>query len=231
MSGIHKMLLIGAGALLVAAAAMWLLGGDDEGKESPGGESGTGAPATQPSETTSPPATAGETTAPTEPPTTASTAPPAPQDALTETCRNGREGFTLSYPAGWTAEADNPNWRCSLFDPDPFVIEPATEVPPTAVIVYVVPEPFSSTYSSFTDESVWSVLSTNGITIGSRAGSAIEIADTGAAFYEAGTRHYLVLVDDGDRTFVLETVSVVDGYRQNKRVVNAMAQTLEIDAG
>jgi len=47
--------------------------------------------------------------------------------------------------------------------------------------------------------------------------------------YEAGTLHYYVLVGAANRTFVFETIDVVSGYRRNKQVIDAMAQTLQID--
>ena len=202
-------------------------GGDDEATP---GERTTASPAAA---ATTAASTALETTSPlpTEAPTTMSTSPAAPQDSLTETCRNGRDGFALSYPTGWHTEADNPNWRCSLFDPNRFVIDPDTELPPPAVLVFVDPHPFGKTYASYTDEKMWRVLSTSGMTVGDRPGSAIEVADTGQLMYEAGTRHYLLLVDEGDRTFVFETIDVVDGYRRNQQVIDAMARTLQISGG
>lgn len=158
-----------------------------------------------------------------------STSPPGPQDSLTESCNNRREGFSLSYPAGWHTEARNPNWRCSLFDPNRFVIEPDTEVPPTAVLVYVDPHRLARTYASLTDETLGSVLAARDTTVGDRPGKTVEITDSGQVMYEAGTLHYYLLVGAANRTFVFETIDVVSGYRRNKQVIDAMAQTLQID--
>lgn len=159
------------------------------------------------------------------------TSPAGPQGSLTETCSNDVDGFTLSYPTGWRTEADNPNWRCSLFDPNQFVIDPNTEVPPTAVLVFVDQHPFAETYASLSDQTLGSVLSTSDVTVAGRPGSTLEISDSGQVMYDAGTKHYYLLVDEGDRTVVFETIDVVDGYESNKQVIDAMAQTLQVNGG
>jgi hypothetical protein len=222
---------IAAVAAVVAVGAIWIAtrGGDDKGEPVTGGSTASSTSPTGLAATTGAPTS----TAPpdTAPATTATTAPTSPAGALTETCRNGHDGFTLSYPAGWYTEQDNPLWRCSIFDPNRFVIDPDTEVPPTAVMVYVDLEPLARAVSSYTNAHLWRVLSQTATTAGDHRAVAIELVDKGEAMYEAGTRQYIVLIDVGERTFVVETVDSGNDYRLNKQVVDAMAQTLQVTGG
>ena len=188
--------------------------------------------------TAGPPSTEAPTTeaATTEPPTTeAITSLPVPTIAgglpLSESCANANDGFALRYPQGWTTEHENVQWTCSLFDPKPFVLEPDTETPPTAVIAYELDTPFAETYRQLSDPAQVRVMSTEGRVVAGRPAAALEVrqnSDTGAV--PIGTTRYFILVDRFTRTFVIETNNdgVPADYGTNRGVVDAMSETLNL---
>ena len=148
--------------------------------------------------------------------------------ALDKSCASSQYGYSLLYPTTWTAELSFPGWDCGLFDPEPFVVQPQTEVPPVAVLAAVYDYSFDTSVAQYTDPSYNTLLSSTDLTIDSRKAVAVEIVTTEEMMEPAGTSRYAVLVDwNGDRTFVIETSSVRgDDYTIDKQVVRAMADTL-----
>lgn len=178
------------------------------------------------------------------PDATVSTSPPASPDissppsptasalfGLTQSCTNDRDGYSLSYPAGWYTVDDLPAWRCALFDPYPITIPAFSELPPTAVLVYIDRNRYRDVVEALTDPTFFRVIDLTGGTFTDRAlsGVAITVRQTEALLYDRGTRFFYVIIDLGDRTFVAQTSSLANGgFGANADTVFAMAQALRL---
>lgn len=99
---------------------------------------GCGGDARDSAAPTTPPATA-RTPPPAAPPTTTSTPTPAPTGEWA-TCTARHAGVQVAYPRGWTAREDpGGTGGCAWFDPEPFELEPATEVSGVAIRLELEP--------------------------------------------------------------------------------------------
>jgi hypothetical protein len=146
---------------------------------------------------------------------------------LGQTCYNAENDYALDYPNGWTAELSFRGWKCALFDPQPFTVEPDTEVPPVAVIVSMPSSPLDVVLAQYTDPSMGSLISQSGVIIAGQRGIAVELRASANSPFPAGTSRYAVLVDWNNRTFMIETDSASAGdYAAVKQVVLGMAKTL-----
>lgn len=149
--------------------------------------------------------------------------------ALTKECASPEYGFVVSYPDTWFAEESFPGWQCGLFDPEPFVVTPNSEIPPVDVVVSVAEFPFNQSVAQYTDPAAAELLASTDLEIDGHHAVAVEIATTQEVMLPAGTLRYAVLVDWNDRTLVVETndVDAVD-YTIDKQVVRGMADSLDL---
>lgn len=178
-----------------------------------------GDDAAEPPRTT---ASATETTGTTA--TTLSTEPE--EEQLAQECTNGEHGFTIRYPDGWHTNGGDVLPACSLFHPEPFEVPEATEV--TGIAVMARREPVELERIAGADRG-FEVLARADVEIAGREAIQRETESTGEALLPAGVRstQYLVAVDG--ETLMLETVEFEGlDYERNRRVLDAMAQTLEI---
>jgi len=196
----------------------------------------TDGPATTPGASpTTAPTTAIVTFAPIVPaptPTAFEVPTEAPSDAPAgQVCRSDLAGITVTYPQGWHTVEDDPAFACMLFDPDPIVIEPQTELPPVAVLVYEDPRPFSEVAGDFETATVYTVLQSESGTFGDRNASVWELENTGEGFYEKGVLQVVVVIDRGDQgTLVLETVGVAgDEYDANVEALGGIVESIQVD--
>lgn len=200
-------------AAMAGGAAAVLLLGDDA------------APVVTPTPTPTP------TLDPSSEPTPTVTPTPTPSGiALGGTCANADEGYTLAYPTGWYTDTVTEAWICALFDPNPFVIEPFTELPITAVLVYVDRNPFDEVVRALTDPNSYRVISLESgeFTDAGLSGVSIQTTQTEPLFYDTGTRFFSVLIDRGPRTIVLQTIDLAGDFKLNKAVVLAMAAQMQL---
>lgn len=131
--------------------------------------------------------------------------PAAAAEAMAETaeCENEADGYTVRYPATWEVNAGDVLEPCSLFDPEPIRVPPASEIPlEIAVILGVEPVPFETLSGEVLGRRD---LSREAATVDGRSAMRIEAETTGEGLHEAGIRFYQVVVDLDGRTFVATT--------------------------
>jgi len=136
----------------------------------------------------------------------------------------------LAYPAGWYTDTVTEAWTCALFDPNLFVIEPFTELPVTAVLVYIDDNPRDEVVRALTDPEFFRVVSleSGAFTDAALPGVVVQTTQTEPLFYDAGTRTFSVIIERGARTIVLQTLDIAGDFKLHKDVVVAMAAQMQI---
>ena len=218
---------------------------------SPGGIAGaSGSPALSPgttaARTASPAAgTSVEPSAPADGSPAASGSPagsPAPSKspaiALVR-CASEANQFTIGYPKAWHTVENDAMWTCMLFDREPITIEPATELPPVAVLVSAIATPLDTVYAGITDATFWKPLSKPVKTkVAGQAATRLELVATGEGYEGAGALAYMYMFERDGTTYILEThgAAGADGkpnpqgpeYKANKRILDAMAKSMKL---
>lgn len=237
-------LLVVAGVL--GAIVLQLSQGSSPGS-SPGGIAGaSGSPALSPGTTdvrtaTPAPGTSVEPSAPAGESAAASGSPApskSPAVALVR-CTSEPNRFTIGYPKGWHTVKNDATWTCMLFDPEPITIEPATELPPVAVLVSAIATPLDTVYAGITDETFWKPLSKPVKTkVAGQAATRLELVATGDGYEGAGSLAYMYMFERDGTTYILEThgSAGADGkpnpknpeYKANKRILDAMAKSMKL---
>lgn len=217
-----------AAAVVVLAAAMGLgigyllprstfVGGPSE--------SPTNAPSGAP--TASPSATVEPTTAPSVEP-------------ASNECTNDEIGYTVRYPSDWWANAavvpDAPELTpidgCVVFADEPVELVPNSELPPGVVISAGVTEPPAGIPTQSVE-----LLGGRELEVAGRPATVSEIEWTeDVAFFSAGDRVYeyrIQLASGQILLFSTRTNEVIDAgaYENNKAVLDAMMETLELAGG
>lgn len=166
-------------------------------------------------------------------PATPTTGTPSTADAdslrLDETCTSP-EGWTISYPAGWSTELAFEGWQCGLFDPTPFTIDPDSEVPDVEVMVTSAAFTFDDSLTQYLDPEYAEVVSSRDLVIDGRRAVALDtVQRQEIGSQPAGTRRFAVLVEWGDRTLFVSTDSAsADDYDRDTELVLAMATTVSL---
>lgn len=163
-----------------------------------------------------------ETTQPTETPT------PEPE-LLAASCSNDRDGYGIDYPESWFTPDDRA-WGCQLFDPQRIRLRPNTEAPPVAVTVFVEQFRMGRILAAFTNRQGFETISIEqgSFTDAARPGKIVETKAKANGFWPRGTKLFYVLVNRLDSTIVVMTTDLVPDYRENRRTVVAMAESLRI---
>lgn len=180
--------------------------------------------ATETTSTTSPDTT---TTAPGNPTTTSTTTPP-PGGGLDASCVSP-EGFSVSYPEDWETNDGSVVADCTMFDPEAFMVQAGTDERVAAINIYLENVPYS-TVSAEPDAAVEH--SRESLTIDGREAVRVERETSEDLLFPAGTLITSYFIDvGGDRTLVADTIDLshID-YDEASDVLDAMTQTLEIDA-
>lgn len=143
----------------------------------------------------------------------------------TESCPNQEIGFTIEYPAGWHTNPGDAMPQCSLFDPDPIEIEPATELP---FDIAVAMRHETTPLATLTGEQRGRrVLLQEDTSVNGRRAARMEIETTEDLLRPAGSRTYGYYVDLEDATLVAETHDVGElAYDRKQRILDAMVATL-----
>jgi hypothetical protein len=155
--------------------------------------------------------------------------PPEMPEAMrdTETCINPEGGYRVAYPADWHTNPGDVLPPCSLFDPRPIRVAPATEIPvDIAISMGREPAGFEEVAGAThgernlsREEMVWL----------DRRAARIESISTGEGLYEAGLRSYRVVVDLDGEVFVASTHEAGDlPYEEKRRILDVMLRTLEL---
>lgn len=136
-------------------------------------------------------------------------------------CQNA-DGFTISYPETWFSDES-----CRYFHPQPFEVLRGTDANFAAVKAELEPKTPSPPVD---DDTVYErLLERTTVTIDGRSAVRLETESTGAGLWSEGVRRLSYSVDLGDSSFSLVTLgtSWMD-YRNNKTVLDRMAQTVDI---
>ncbi len=153
---------------------------------------------------------------------------PAADPAMTETaqCINRVEGYAVEYPAGWHTNPGEVMDECSLFDPEPVTVAPATEIPhDIAVSIRFEPVPYETVAGEVLGRRE---LSREAITVDGREAVQIESEATGEALLPEGARSYQYFVNLGDTTMVASTYDVGEfPYDRKRRILDAMMATFD----
>jgi len=173
------------------------------------------------------PATATPETTPSAPDTPTPTATPEGGDApdginLTQTCDSGR--YAIDYPEGWhTNSGDVADAACGWFSPDPFEVEPATELL-TEIVMYIDPVAYEDVLDSpgIEDASERSETTVDGF-----PATRIERPSDGPSI-EPGTMATQYYIDLGDgETMIATTYDLEDfDYEINRDILDAMIESL-----
>jgi hypothetical protein len=141
-------------------------------------------------------------------------------------CSNDDEGFTVEHPPDWETNDGSVMSRCSLFDPEPIEVEPATEIPlDIAVTITVEPtEPDRILDAAGAEE-----LSREESTVDGREAVRQETRATGDALAPEGTltTRWVVTLDDG--ALVARTHDVGEPpYEESQAVLDQMVGDLTV---
>jgi hypothetical protein len=143
-------------------------------------------------------------------------------------CSNDDEGFTVEHPPDWETNDGSVMSRCSLFDPEPIEVEPATEIPlDIAVTITVEPTGPDRILEAADAEE----LSREESTIDGHEAVRQETRATGDAMLPAGTltTQWVVTLDDG--ALVARTHDVGEPpYEESQEVLDRMVEHLTVHA-
>jgi hypothetical protein len=164
---------------------------------------------------------------PVDTPEVTTPAPAAPDtDAGRVRCTNEEAGFSVAYPGDWQTNDGSVLATCSLFDPDPIEVPPASEIPEDiAVSISVEPVAFAQVVGG--DIGV-RVIENEDRTIAGRQAVAQLTESTGEGLLDQGVRAYRYLVDWGDgRTLFATSLDVGEpAFETKRRELDRMMETL-----
>lgn len=216
MSAQRKEAADGRSLALLCALALLLAACGGDGADPPAGD-----------------ATPPQTVEPTTPEPTATTPAPTPGPTLGASCTNPQDGYGLDYPQDWHVnDPGNPTEPCRVFHPEPFDLEPGTEIDPALAIVADL-EPVPMERMAQGDPDV-EVLRREEVTVAGHEALVLETRATeDAPLLEPGTRTYLYLVRVGtEHTFVLRATDRGEpAYETKIEVLRAMVATVRFLAG
>lgn len=140
-------------------------------------------------------------------------------------CRHAA-GYVARYPADWVTNDGSVMPPCALFDPEPFTVPPASEVPEDiAVTIHVDEVSYDDVAGS---DFAIDILESDDVTVAGMPGVRRLVEHTGAALYEAGMQSYEYIVDWGDgRTLIAVSHDVGQpDFSEKRRVLDAMMERL-----
>ncbi|WP_071515726.1 hypothetical protein [Geitlerinema sp. PCC 9228] len=149
--------------------------------------------------------------------------------ALSQTCTNEEQGYSIQYPQQWFTNSGEVVATCHFFDQQPLEIEPRTENF-AAINIRIEAIPFQKLRQMSKETKISSKqLFKNTTTIGDRTTIVIERQATGKGMLPKNMKFYSYQVDLGDRTFVATTYdSSSRNYQRNKKILDAMMDSLQI---
>ena len=152
---------------------------------------------------------------------------PAPALALSQRCTNERDGFTVSYPAGWHTNSGEVMPACSAFDPEPVQVPPQSEMPfEIAIVIDVEEVAFEETA---TDSQFERVLSSERLIIGGRPALRAEVEATGEGLADRGMRTLRYVLDLGNgRSLIATTHKTGPSYEREKETLARMIGTISM---
>jgi hypothetical protein len=140
-------------------------------------------------------------------------------------CVNEEEGFTVEHPADWTSNDGTAMAECSLFDPEPLAVEPATDIPlDIAISITVDPVPVDDALDALGIEE----LDRDERTVDGLDAVRQEVRSDGAGQFPEGmlTTRWLIDVGDG-RTLFAQTHDVGEPpYDETVQVLDEMVERM-----
>lgn len=141
-------------------------------------------------------------------------------------CTNDQDDYTVHPPADWESNDGTAMPPCSAFDPEPFVLEPAShDTRKVAIVIKDEPVTYEQAMGS---ESGSVVTREDTLLLGPRrAGRQERIATADDGLRPEGERYTLWYVDRGDHTLVGETNDAGDkDYETNQGILTRMLLSL-----
>lgn len=161
-----------------------------------------------------------------QPVSSATTTPSRPQPAPahgtgTKTCSNDVAGYTLHYPAEWSAGGEG---RCTFFHPSPFEAPEASEVA-AAIAVLELPDDFDTSTTQFEQPGI-DVDELERFSVDGRRAMRVLYLSPGEA--GDGARTYQVLVERVGTTLVFVAYEpYAESFAETREVVDSMVASLE----
>lgn len=147
---------------------------------------------------------------------------------LSQRCTHPREGFSVSYPAGWTTNSGDVVPTCTAFNPEPFEIPRDSEMPFGIAVVIDVE---TVSYETIIEPSQWErILSDQPITIDGRNARRVEAESTGEGLAPPGMRSLRYVVDLGNGRALVATTHDIEGtdYQRNQEILGRMMVSLDL---
>ncbi|MCD9623917.1 AMIN-like domain-containing (lipo)protein [Rhabdothermincola salaria] len=176
----------------------------------------------------------GDDAAPDDPTTTESTTSTSSTTVDGEpawtTCENPEVAYRVAHPEAWAVNDGTVVPPCSLFDPEPFEVPEATEVPTTiALSFFAEPAPFATVVS---DSPAFVESDRRDATVDGRTALRQELVATGEGLHNEGLSVVRWSIDLGGETLIAQTHDIPDtepGFAEAQRVLDRMVESLTID--
>jgi hypothetical protein len=155
------------------------------------------------------------------------TGSPASETVETDTCTNTVSGYSIDYPENWTISTGE--FACRWADPETFVVEPGTEGPSTAIMVFVSPDPFDRVLSGTFDELFYKTNLREDTTINGRRAVRFEVVATGEGLGPGGTPSYGYVIEKDGKGITISTEQLPGdtGYEEDKKALEEAVKTLK----
>lgn len=164
-------------------------------------------------------------------PTVIETVTPDPvEGALPEgwaTCTDEGQGYEIGYPEDWQSDAQGLEDECRLFDPEPFEIEPQTELPVTAMMVHRARLSFERAVEEWFDEDLYDIKIEEETTVDGNDAIRYERTQREGLLYPEGTTFYGYLIDHEGRAFYVQTVEIPGEDRNSERFREVVDQAVD----
>jgi hypothetical protein len=150
-----------------------------------------------------------------------------PETTAMETCTNTSSGYSIDYPENWTISTGE--FACRWADPESFVVEPGTEGPSTAIMVFASPDPFDRVVNGTFDELFYRTNLREDTTINGRRAVRFEVVATGEGLGPDGTPSYGYVIDKDGMGFTISTERLPGdtGYDDDKKALEEAVKSLK----
>jgi hypothetical protein len=145
--------------------------------------------------------------------------------AAVVTCTNDEIQATVRYPRDWHTNTGEVMPACSLFDPEPIEVDPATDIPlDIAVIMRLEQRPFEAFGEPVRGEQRDA---SGEVTVDGRRGLAVDWTTTGEGMLPEGVRVRSYYVEHGQATLVAETYELGDpSFTVRQAILDRVMETL-----
>ena len=154
----------------------------------------------------------------------------ASQPSATVSCVAAEQGYELRFPESWFTNDAGIAEPCRYFHPEPFTVEPGTEVTGIAVSVGLDPVSADEGTPPPGESSAAETIERRATTVAGRAAVRRVTVATGGALRPEGTRAVSWFVDAPNGPLVATTSEAASAgrYEDNVDVLDAMVQSLRL---